>query len=160
MIIVFVIDTSPSMSRPVFASSSSPTADGSTGGSRSLTRLDLAKMAVEDICRQLRKGLALNLNYPADPAMARSLSNIGQGGAYVASQDSLLLLSTSRQYPDTASCAAGGRLLVGFGTDDLPIEVGCCSGLHFANTCSLSLTFIYHTITIGFATASTAASTR
>ena len=112
MIIVFVVDTSPSMSRPVAMT------EGGASGGRSLTRLDLAKMAVEDLSRRLRKGLAVNLNLPADPAMARSLANMGQAGAFVPYQDSLLLLSTSSQFPDTATCAAGGRLLIGFAPDD------------------------------------------
>ncbi|GKY94111.1 hypothetical protein MPSEU_000377400 [Mayamaea pseudoterrestris] len=122
MIVVFVVDTSPSMSRALDVSPSMTTpGEGPTKGG-SLTRLDLAKMAVEDLSRRLRKGLALHQSYPSDPAMARSMANIGQGGAFVPQQDALLLLSTSRQHPDSASCAAGGRLLVGFGRDDIPVE--------------------------------------
>jgi hypothetical protein len=114
MIVVFVVDTSPSMSRPISSDSSSGT---------TLTRLDVAKMVVEDLSRRLRKGVAEHvriLNHQVEPAVARSLSNMGQGPVHT---DALLLLSTSKQYPETASCAAGGRLLVGFGTDDIPVEV-------------------------------------
>lgn len=84
MIVVILVDTSPSMGRPV------------QGG---LSRLDLAKMAVEDLTRQWRR-----LRPPA-------VANLGHDAAM---GDHFLLLSTSRQHPDTAACAAGGRLLVGF----------------------------------------------
>lgn len=106
MIVVFVVDTSPSMSRPV-------------SGDSGMSRLDLAKMAVEDLSRRLRKGgVEHNSNFVVDSgskggggggigsggggtnATQRSISNIGQGASR---QDALLLLSTSRQHPDTAN---------------------------------------------------------
>jgi len=122
MIVVFVVDTSPSMARPIGPSSSSSSSTSSEPAKHSgMSRLDLAKMAVEDLSRRLRKGgLEHNSNFVVDPvtkqgtATQRSVSNLGQGAVR---QDALLLLSTSRQHPDTASCAAGGRLLVGFGRD-------------------------------------------
>jgi hypothetical protein len=42
-------------------------------------------------------------------------------------QDTLLLLSTSQQHPDTAACAAGGRLLVGFGSNSIDLMSGTTS---------------------------------
>ena len=75
MIFVFVVDTAPSMASPV------------DGG---LTRLDLAKMAVEDWCRQYRKRCSAS-----------------------EASSSLYLLSTYSQHQETSTCAAGGRLLVG-----------------------------------------------
>lgn len=100
MIVVFVVDTSPSMSRPV-------------SGDSGMSRLDLAKMTVEDLSRRLRKGgVEHNSNFVVDSsagnkngvggssATQRSISNIGQGASR---QDALLLLSTSRQHPDTAN---------------------------------------------------------
>lgn len=64
-----------------------------------LSRLDLAKMAVEDLTRQWKR-----LRPPA-------VANLGHEAAM---GDHFLLLTTSRQHPDTSACAAGGRLLVGF----------------------------------------------
>lgn len=85
MIVVFVVDTSPSMGRE---------ADGG------LSRLDLAKMLVEEVTRRWKR--------------LRGPSTLPQLGQVPVAPNHFLLLSTSRQYPDTASCAAGGRLLVGF----------------------------------------------
>lgn len=104
MIVVFVVDTSPSMSRPV-------------SGDSGMSRLDLAKMTVEDLSRRLRKGgIEHNSNFVVEAGVGgnkggggggggtnstqRSISNIGQGASR---QDALLLLSTSRQHPDTAN---------------------------------------------------------
>lgn len=112
MIVVFVVDTSPSMSRPAV-------------GDSGLSRLDVAKMAVENTVRQWRKmranhtapivnNNAIGSNSP--PLQLRtSLDCLGQ---WPVVNDQFLLLSTSRQHPDTASCAAGGRLLVGYGIND------------------------------------------
>lgn len=112
MIVVFVVDTSPSMSRPV-------------SGDSGMSRLDLAKMTVEDLSRRLRKGgFEHNSNFVVENAGAgasggtttsgnttnstqRSISNIGQGASR---QDALLLLSTSRQHPDTANVRLKLRL--------------------------------------------------
>jgi integrator complex subunit 6 len=100
MIVVFVVDTSPSMGRPA-------------AGDSGLSRLDVAKMAVEDIHRQWRKMRAeqQRLFLQDTPDKQRSAINLGQ---YDNTQDQFLLLSTSRQHPNTAACAAGGRLLIGW----------------------------------------------
>ena len=50
MIVVFVIDTSPSMRQPLVEGSSKERSAGS-----GMSRLDLAKMAVEDVVRGLGK---------------------------------------------------------------------------------------------------------
>lgn len=98
MIIVFVIDTSPSMARPA----------------GSMSRLDVAKMVVEDLSRVLKKRQGEHSRLLVqDPSLQRSIHNLGQKGR---GTDAMLLLSTSRQYPETAACGAGGRLLVGFGS--------------------------------------------
>lgn len=89
MIVVFVVDTSPSMGRPV------------SGGSGML-RLDVAKMAVEDLSRRLRKGCVEHNGLVSGPHL-RSFANIGQ---HPARTDALLLLSTSRQHPDTAAVSS------------------------------------------------------
>jgi hypothetical protein len=91
MIVVFVVDTSPSMSRPV---------SSSVGG---MSRLDLAKQVVEDLSRRIRKGCAEHNSLHATTSNVRSLSNVGQGPSR---EDALLLLSTSRQHPDTAAVRA------------------------------------------------------
>lgn len=88
MIVVFVVDTSPTMGGPA---------------SRGLTKLDVAKMAVEDFTRAFKKNRQIN-------PLGRNASMIGQFPGV----DHFLLLSTSRQHASTSSCAAGGRLLVGF----------------------------------------------
>ena len=49
MIVVFVVDTSPSMGLPLVPKSS----DSSAGGGVGMSRLDLAKMFVEDMSRKL-----------------------------------------------------------------------------------------------------------
>jgi hypothetical protein len=119
MIVVFVVDTSPSMGRPAV-------------GDSGLSRLDLAKMAVEDLVRQHRKMrgtqqqqqqlLLQRQNQQQQRSsgsysgqQSNSILNPAATAAAVGATDHFLLLSTSRQYPDTSSCAAGGRLLVGFG---------------------------------------------
>ena len=100
---------------------------------RRMSRLDLAKMLVEDISRKLvrqRQTHVRVLQQPSPTAVGsdanskhqqmndqqRSYRNLGLLGANAAATPSFLLLSTSRHSPETASCAAGGRLLVGFGT--------------------------------------------
>jgi len=99
MIVVFVVDTSPSMGRPAV-------------GDSGMSRLDLAKMAVEDLFKQLRKRLLDHQRIVCEQNQTtqRSFVNLG----ITTLPDSLLLLSTARQHPDTAACAAGGRLLIGF----------------------------------------------
>ena len=116
MIVVFVVDTSPTMAKPAI-------------GEHGMSRLDTAKMIVEDLSRQLRKRHAEHVRFltqDANPSLQRSFINLGQKGNLLGSGDTLLLLSTSRQYPGTAACAAGGRLLVGFGAS--PNAPGDTSG--------------------------------
>ena len=109
MIVVFVIDTSPSMGEPLFTNK--------TTGGNNMTKLDLAKMAVESMSKSLTKRVSEhNLQLQQQPMnVQKTLHNMGLG---YAAQDQFLLLSTSRQYPkhpSSAVCGAGGRLLVGFG---------------------------------------------
>jgi hypothetical protein len=104
MIVVFVVDTSPSMRESV------------KGG---LSKLDLAKMFVEQTVRGLKKRVAEHntLLMQSDVRLQESLRNIGLG---YQGKDEILLLATGRQHTDhpaTATCGAGGRLLVGFGGD-------------------------------------------
>ena len=129
MIFVFVVDTSPSMGKPAFPSSTNPT-NVSGNGSNSLSRLDVAKMVVEDFHRQWRKlrqkqmpsgGGTLNFLGPlgqwpiASTTTTTSSSSQQQQQQQQQLPDQFLLLSTSRQHSDrTATCAGGGRLLVGY----------------------------------------------
>jgi hypothetical protein len=108
MIVVFVVDTSPSMGKKVDVSPSS----SSSTGTNSITRLDLAKMTVESLTKSLDKRIR---------NASSATTNIGGQRSYVP-PDQFLLLSTSRQerggehaVDSTAACAAGGRLLVGYG---------------------------------------------
>jgi len=95
MIVVFVVDTSPSMALKLDIG---------------MSKLDLAKMAVESISKGLTKRVHEH-NSGYNQAQ-QSLHNMGIG---FCPPDQFLLLSTGRQYDNTASCGAGGRLLVGFG---------------------------------------------
>jgi len=105
MIVVFVVDTSPSMAEPV-------------SSTQSMSKLDLAKMAVESLSKGLDKRvLDHNREFQQEsPTSQQSLHNLGLG---YCSPDQFLLLSTGRQYsqlsaPALAACGAGGRLLVGY----------------------------------------------
>lgn len=111
MIVAFVIDTSPSMGKSL--------GEGDEN-SNSMSRLDLAKMAVEEVVKKLKKRLhEHNSNLQQMPPKAQeSFRNIGLG---FAQKDEYLLLSTAPQYQSqsgTNICGAGGRLLVGFGMSE------------------------------------------
>ena len=112
MIVVFVVDTSPSMGQPLTEGNSNY--KERTAGS-GMSRLDLAKMAVEDVVRGLSKRVTEhNLQLQQQPKL-QSLRHLGLG---FSPNDEFLLLSTGRQHtqqPATAACGAGGRLLVGYG---------------------------------------------
>ncbi len=145
MIFVFVVDTSPSMGKPAFPSNAAPTNTPTSGSSsvsgggstnNSLSRLDVAKMVVEDFHRQWRKlrqkqmqslggGGTLNFLGPLGqwPIASTTTSTTTTTTTFSSQQqqqqqqlpDQFLLLSTSRQHSDrTATCAGGGRLLVGY----------------------------------------------
>ncbi|KAL3930710.1 MAG: hypothetical protein SGBAC_011645 [Bacillariaceae sp.] len=114
MIVVFVVDTSPSMGQPLVQP-----ADVSDTSGKGMSKLDLAKMTVEDIVRGLNKRVREhNLQLQQQPALQKSMRNIGLG---FCQNDKFLLLSTGRQHSQqaaTAACGAGGRLLVGYGDHD------------------------------------------
>lgn len=134
MIVVFVVDTSPSMGLPL-----APQTDGAAGGVVGMSRLDLAKMFVEDMSRKLLRQRQAHVRVLQQPQQGgasggdaaakqqqlneqqrsyRNLGLLGTGGTSgsgAVSNPSLLLLSTARHSPETALCAVGGRLLVGFG---------------------------------------------
>ena len=118
MIVVFVVDTSPSMKKPLMVEGGSSQRRSAGSG---MSRLDLAKMIVED----LTKGLNRRVNehnsrlQQQTPLQQKASRNLGLG---FIPNDEFLLLSTGRQHtqqPATAACGAGGRLLVGYGTDHL-----------------------------------------
>lgn len=100
------------MGKPLTRSSSD---DGRSAGN-GMSRLDLAKMTVEDMVRGLNRRVSEhNLLLQQQPELQKSLRNIGLG---FSPNDEFLLLSTGRQHPQqaaTAACGAGGRLLVGYG---------------------------------------------
>jgi len=137
MIVVFVIDTSPSMGETV-PNISGISDYGKVSKATSMSRLDLAKMTVESLTKVLERrvnehnhkvqmealastGGNLNAN---NNAASKSLHNIGFG---FSQPDQFLLLSTGRQYashPASVACGAGGRLLVGFHHLDTPGSTG------------------------------------
>ena len=82
--------------------------------SRGMSRLDLAKMAVESLAKGLRKRVVEhNVQLQQQTGvMQKSFHNLGLG---YCPNDQFLLLSTGRQQSGTAACGAGGRLLVGYG---------------------------------------------
>jgi len=103
MIVVFVVDTSTSMGLPVIME------EMSTMNKRGMSRLDLAKMAVESLSKGLDKRIIEH---------NRQVQQESHSSPKMYPPDQFLLLSTGRQYekePGTDSCSAGGRLLVGFG---------------------------------------------
>ena len=117
MIVVFVIDTSPSMNQRLVGSKI-----------QGMSRLDLAKMTVESLTKGLHKRISEHNSQlqQLPQAMQQSMHNLGLG---YCQQDQFLLLSTSRQYTEqlsTAACGAGGRLLIGFGDylDQSPENMG------------------------------------
>jgi hypothetical protein len=127
MIVVFVVDTSPSMALP----------SQSQSGSMSISRLDLAKMSVENLSRSMDKRILEHnrsvLMASAQQHQQQSHQSIDVGR--LEQFDEFLLLSSSLQ-PDNvgsllmspsstmdslethAACGAGGRLLVGSVEDD------------------------------------------
>ncbi|CAB9501123.1 Integrator complex subunit 6-like [Seminavis robusta] len=114
MIVVFVVDTSPSMGQPIAPSRGK-------GNHSMLSRLDLAKMAVEDLVKGMNRRVQEHNVFlqHQPPAVQKSMVQIGLG---YCPANQYLLLSTSRQHTDqpaTAACGAGGRLLVGFGPDNI-----------------------------------------
>lgn len=113
MIVVFVVDTSPSMGEPL-----------ATASTKGMTKLDLAKMAVETLTKGMRRRVSEhNSHFQQETAvMQQSFHNLGLGHC---KPDQFLLLSTGRQdslhHPSAAACGAGGRLLVGYG-DSIDFE--------------------------------------
>ena len=131
MIVVFVVDTSPSMGLPVqpkqdpsdaaAGNSNSSSTSSSSNNTAMLSRLDLAKMAVEDLTKGFSRRIQEHNVFlqQQPPPVQKSMCQIGLG---YSPPNQYLLLSTSRQHtdqPSTAACGAGGRLLVGFGPDNI-----------------------------------------
>ncbi len=122
MIVVFVVDTSPSMGKPLKDTSTNnslgsdaPTSPSPIG----MSRLDLAKMTVESLVKMMERRVHdHNLKLQSDTSPFKSLHNLGFG---YSPSDQFLLLSTGCQHSsqtNSAACGAGGRLLVGFGPKD------------------------------------------
>ena len=112
MIVVFVVDTSPSMGKPLRSS-----APGDGSKANGMTKLDLAKMTVETLAKGLRKRISEHNGqfHQENTVVQQSLHNLGLGPC---NSDQFLLLSTGRQdlhHPGAAACGAGGRLLIGYG---------------------------------------------
>lgn len=132
MIVVFVVDTSPSMAEPA---NSANAADNPTKA-RGISRLDVAKMSVESMARSMDKRIVEH-NRSVVMASAQAAASSGPGNSNIEvgrleQFDEFLLLSTSLQpdFPSSSmgvpsaeaiaaaaeahvACGAGGRLLVG-----------------------------------------------
>eukprot|EP00978_Attheya_sp_CCMP212_P012448 scaffold31083_cov51-Attheya_sp.AAC.1 len=102
--------------------------NNSVGGGTGMSRLDLAKMAVESLAKGLDKRVQQHnvQEWSTPPQQQQQMYNIGLGGH--CPPDQFLLLSTGRQkspqHVDTAACGAGGRLLVGYGDSHDPHHPG------------------------------------
>lgn len=122
MIVVFVVDTSPSMGDHLKLGAEKNNRSGS-----GMSKLDLAKMTVESIVKMMEKRIMdHNTRFQQQQ---QSPSYFGGTGYCI--PDQFLLLSTGSQNLDTNNnntgkhknkststssiCGAGGRLLVGFG---------------------------------------------
>ena len=138
MIVVFVVDTSPSMGEQIITSTSSSTTksanDKNKNGSVTTTptcgmsKLDMAKMTVESISKMMEKRIhEHNAKVQEQQQQNQSQAySIGMNSGY-SIPDQFLLLTTGRKQeqhqnqrsplPSSSSavCGAGGRLLVGFG---------------------------------------------
>ena len=125
MIVVFVVDTSPSMGEPIQNVHSSNNKPGFKSKSSSvhvgMSRLDLAKMTVESLTKMMERRVHdhnLQVQTADDASPFKSLHNLGFG---FAANDQFLLLSTGCQHSSQSTsmaCGAGGRLLVSFGPNE------------------------------------------
>ena len=105
MIVVFVVDTSPSMGETLVSKNGS-----------SLSKLDLAKMTVESLVKMMERRVhEHNMKVQSDTWTLKSIKNLGFG---LIPNDQFLLLSTGCQRTSSSFGAAGGRLLVGFGPQE------------------------------------------
>ena len=128
MIVVFVVDTSPSMGRAAPGNIHS-----SAHESCGLTRLDIAKMTVETITKALNRRIQSHNNFVSSyneqqsESTTGSLHQVGLGG--YASQDHFLLLrtgfktnlSSENQIKGSSYSTIAGRIVVDYGTSpELP----------------------------------------
>ncbi len=144
MIVVFVVDTSPSMGEPMKSNKKSikdlmsPSFDGNTNdGSKiknnnqssslcgsGMSKLDLAKMTVESISKMMERRIHEH-NTKIQSLQQQQKPHSYAGFGYCL-PDQFLLLTTGRQQQQqqssssassnsVATCGAGGRLIVGFG---------------------------------------------
>lgn len=123
MIVVFVVDTSPSMGRTNSAPRSGMITENSPCG---LTRLDLAKMTIEAITKALNRRIQSHNTYVTSyeeqktGSLTASLNHSGLGGRVFL--DHFLLITTGyqnkasgNQTNDANSSAMGSRVLVDYG---------------------------------------------
>ena len=118
MIVVFVVDTSPSMGEPLNPNKTVATTSCSQSNpnmtTSGMSKLDIAKMTVESISKMMQKRIHEH-NNKVQEHQSHSLLFGNHNGYSI--PDQFLLLSTGRQVSKSTSavCGAGGRLLVGFG---------------------------------------------
>ena len=114
MIVVFVVDTSPSMAAP-----SANSATGGTMAARGISKLDQAKMSIENLCRTMDKRIMENnrsvllasAQVAAEKLAGNNNNNIQKDIGRLEQFDEFLLLSSSLQ-PDviptqTSSSSSG-----------------------------------------------------
>jgi hypothetical protein len=139
MIVVFVIDTSPSMGEQLIASTNNHKENESNSNNQDtnsgMSKLDLAKMTVESISKMMEKRIYEHNTKVQEQQQNHPNQSFGFHNGYCL-PDQFLLLSTGRQQvtsqsqqkqsSSSAVCGAGGRLLVGFGeyNDTSPSSIG------------------------------------
>jgi len=128
MIVVFVVDTSPSMGEPLKDSTTTNNEEKSPMG---MSRLDLAKMTCESLSKMMERRVHdHNLKVQTDTSPFKSLHNLGFG---YTQNDHFLLLSTGCQHNSQSTsmaCGAGGRLLVGFGPNEKANDPNAADYMH------------------------------
>ncbi len=133
MIVVFVVDTSPSMAEVIKNNGKNNYNRNKNNTSHEepssgMTKLDLAKMTVESITKMMDRRIhehnaKVQEEQQQQQQQQQQYSTFGLGGFCM--PDQYLLLSTGVQskqsstssdsVPSSVTCEAGGRLLVGFG---------------------------------------------
>ncbi len=129
MLVVFVVDTSPSMGEQLITSSTNNQKENEYNSNNQdtksgMSKLDLAKMTVESLSKMMEKRIYEHNTKVQEQQQNHPNQSFGFHNGYCL-PDQFLLLSTGRQQvasqaqhqqsSSSAVCGAGGRLIVGFG---------------------------------------------
>lgn len=129
MIVVFVVDTSPSMGEQLITSNTNNHKENKSNSNNQdtksgMSKLDLAKMTAESLSKMMEKRIYEHNTKVQEQQQNHPNQSFGFHNGYCL-PDQFLLLSTGRQQvashaqhqqsSSSAVCGAGGRLIVGFG---------------------------------------------